>query len=70
MEKYFIKDIRNGIFFNIEVWKKEWSELMLTNITVLINNKKFVFYNNRVELWIAKTILNDLSLNKKVDVVR
>jgi hypothetical protein len=70
MEKYFIKNVRDGIFLNIEVWKKEWSELMLTNTTIPINNKKFIFNSTKIELWIAKTILDDLSLNKKVEVGR
>ncbi len=70
MHTYFIKSVRNGIFLNIELWKKEWSLLMLTNTTVPINKKRFIFQGNSVENWIAKKILEDLLLSKTIDIGR
>lgn len=69
MEKYLIKKASSGFFWNVSVWRKEWSESFMSNTTTFIDSKRFIKNSINVDNWIAKKILSDLSNKNKIERV-
>lgn len=68
MTNYIVKKSRKGIFLHVEIWKKQWSDKLSTNMIFFISRKNFMFYTKAND-WIAKKILDDLNLNKEIEVL-
>lgn len=68
MEKYLIKKAWSGFFLNVSVWRKEWSDSIMSNTTTLIDSKKFLFNNRNVNIWLAKKILEDLTSRDRMEI--
>lgn len=65
---YVAKFDKNGIFWRITLFKKEWSNDILSNEIEKISTKNFLFHGSGYR-WIYKEIGKNLFINKQLEVI-
>jgi hypothetical protein len=64
---YFAKESRSDGMWRFELWKKSWSEEMMTHIPFLLAEKSFIFRRNGIN-WISKLMLNIMIADQQFEI--
>lgn len=65
---YVIKFSNGKLGTSVDIYKKYWSEEVLSNIVSPIKNKHFIF-GFRAKKWAQKEMINILINNKEMEII-
>ena len=65
---YVAKFFKKNIFWNVNLFEKQWSETMLNHEVKILNQKKFLFHFNGYR-WVNKEICKLLFKQHKLEII-